>query len=100
MLASLYIPADSWLHHMDSRVKMLLVTCGLALVFSTGNVWVMITIVITEQAVLLSAGVSGSRVRGVGQVIWVTVALVFVLWVLCYPSEGPALLSWWRLHIS
>jgi len=85
---------------MDARVKMLLVTCGLALVFSTGNVWVMITIVITEQAVLLSAGVSGSRVRGVWQVIWVTVALVFVLWVLCYPSEGPALLSWWRLHIS
>lgn len=100
MLASLYVSGDSWLHRMDARVKLLLAVCGLTLIFCSGNLWVMVAIIVAEQALLLSAGISGERLRGVWQVLWVTIALVFVLWVLFYQGQGPALLTWWRLHLT
>lgn len=100
MLASLYQPTDSWLHRLDARVKLLLVACGLAVIFGIGNVWLMTAAVLLEQGALLTARVSRGRVSWVWQVLWVTVSLVFVLWVLFYPLEGPALWSWWRIRLT
>ena len=100
MLASLYQPAASWLHRLDARVKLLGVVCGLALIFSIGNVWLMIATVALEQACYCSARVGRGRVGWVWRMIWVTVALVFVLWVLLYPLPGPAFWSWWWLRLT
>ncbi len=100
MLASLYVPGDSWLHRLDARVKLLLVACGLALIFAVGSVWTMAALVMAEQALLLSAGITRLRLGDVWRVLWVTMALVFVLWVAFYPGEGAAWLAWWRLRLT
>lgn len=100
MLASLYYPADSWLHRMDARVKLALMVCGLILIFVTGNVWLMALLVAAGQGVLVSAHIAHDRIRGIWRAIWITVVLVFVLWVLFYPDEGPAFFSWWHIHLT
>lgn len=100
MLVSLYQPADSWLYRMDPRVKLLLVVCGLAVIFSLANAWLMIAAILLEQALLLSARVATPRLVWVWRMIWWTVVLVFVLWVLFYPVEAAAFWSWGPVHLS
>jgi energy-coupling factor transport system permease protein len=96
----LYQPGDSWLHRLDPRVKLLLVVCGSLVLLVFVNLGVMIAALLLTQAALWSAGVSRERIGAVWKALLPTMILVAVFWVILYPGEGRALLSFWIVHIT
>jgi len=95
----LYLPGGSWLHRLDPRVKLLLTTCGAALILSYSNVWIMLGLVLLYGAMVWAAGV-GERLRWVWRSTAPTMAMVAVLWVLLYPATGTAWVSIWVVRIG
>lgn len=96
----LYQPGNSWLHRLDPRVKLLLAICGSLVLLVFVNLWVMIAALALALAALWSAGVSRERISAVWKALLPTMILVAVFWVILYPGEGPALVSFWIVQIT
>ncbi|MCD6518693.1 MAG: energy-coupling factor transporter transmembrane protein EcfT [Anaerolineae bacterium] len=100
LLYDLYQPGDSWLHRLDPRVKFIFVLCASLLLLLMRSLWVMLIALVGAQLILLSGGISWRRIGWVWRMTLPTMVLIAVLWVIFYPGEGQALLSWRFLRIT
>lgn len=96
----LYQSGHSWLHRLDPRAKLAFVCCGFVLLLVLRNLWVMIIALLVAQGLLLSAHISRQRIVWVWRMVTPTMVMIALLWVLFYRGQGPALISWWFIHIS
>ncbi|MHB1317019.1 MAG: energy-coupling factor transporter transmembrane component T family protein [Anaerolineae bacterium] len=90
----LYQPGRSWLHRVDPRVKLAFVLCASLCLLVTVNLWLILAMLVLMHVLLLSAGVSLSRIGGVWRVVLPTVLLIAILWVLLNPTSGRAWVIW------
>lgn len=95
----LYQPGASWLHRADPRVKLGFVLCVSVCLVLTVNLWLILGALAALHVLLLSAGVSWSRIAGVWRVTLPTVLLIAVLWTLLNPA-ADAWVAWGRLRIG
>jgi energy-coupling factor transport system permease protein len=99
-LYDLYQPGHSWLHRLDPRTKVFFVICGFAMWLPMHNLWVMLGALAAVHAIVLGAKVTGDRIRWVWRMLFPTVAMIALLWVLAYPDTGRAFVSWWFVRIG
>lgn len=100
MQFDLYVPGDSWLHRLDPRAKLLLVTVLLTAALVIRQVWFLAGLLLLTHALLLSAGVPVGRLRW----LWARMAPLTVLILLLQPlfaaDSGQIVLSWGPLTIT
>lgn len=92
-LYDLYQPGDSWLHRLDPRVKLALVTSASILLLLFRNLWVMVGASLLFLLFLYSARIAGSRIAWVWRITLPTMLLVAGLWVIFNPAQGSAFLE-------
>jgi len=96
----LYQPGGSWLHRLDPRAKLLLVTCIILVLLTYGNLWVMVLVLLGIHLTLRAAGIDTQRIRWVWKITLPTMILIAVLWPLLYPAGQEAFLSIWFVRLS
>ena len=100
LLYDLYQPGDSWLHRLDSRVKLACALCGCVLLLLFKSLVIMVAALLGTHLVLLSAHIARRRIAWVWKMTLPTMGMIAVLWVLLYRGEGRVLLSWWFIEIT
>ena len=96
----LYQPGGSWLHRVDPRAKLLLVICGVGVLLTLSNLWLMVAALVGIHLVLLTAGIMPSRLGWIWRLTAPTMIMIVVLWALLYPGDGAPLLSWRFIHVT
>ena len=99
-LYDVYQPADSWLHRLDPRAKLLFVFCACLILLLSRSLWVMLAALALTQAILWSAHIRWERMAWVWRTTLPTMLMIAVLWAIFYRGPGPVLFSWWLLEIS
>ena len=100
VMYDLYQPGDSWLHHLDPRAKLLFAFCGCLLLLLYRNLWLIMGVLVLVQLALLSAGIDWQRVAWVWRITAPTMIMIALLWVVFYPAQGEAFLSWRFLRVG
>jgi energy-coupling factor transport system permease protein len=100
MQFDLYVPGDSWLHRLDPRAKLVLVTALLVAALVMRHVVFLAGLLLLTHGLLLSAGVPGGRLRW----LWARMAPLTVFILLLQPlfagDSGQVILSWGPLTIT
>lgn len=100
MQFDLYVPGDSWLHRLDPRAKLVLVTALLVMALVMRHVVFLAGLLLLTHALLLSAGVPPGRLRW----LWARMAPLTVFILLLQPlfaaASGQVILSWGPLTIT
>ncbi len=96
----LYQPGYSWLHRLDPRVKLLLAFCGSLVLLLFTNLWVIVAALLLTQLALRSARISIERITAIWKALLPTMILVAVFWLILYPGQGSALVSFWIVRIT
>lgn len=96
----LYVDRPSWLHRLDPRTKLALVGSGVVLLLLYRNLWLIVGFLALAHLVLLSARIPWSRLALIWRLLLPVSALIFALWPIFYPGEGPALLEVWLLRVT
>lgn len=95
----LFVPAQSWLHRMDPRVKLLLSLDLTLLLFLWSEPAVIAGVLAGLHVVLWRAGVPWSRLRWVWWVMLPLHVMVPLAWFLFQPV-GPTFFEWGLLRLS
>ncbi len=100
MQFDLYVPGDSWLHRLDPRAKLLLVTALLVAALLIRHVAFLAGLLLLTHGLLLSAGVPWGRLRW----LWARMAPLTVFILLLQPlfasDSGQVLVTWGPVTIT
>ena len=100
VLYDLYRPSDSWLHRLDPRVKLLFALCSCTMLLLLYNLWLMLVALVLIQLLLVAGGVERGRITWVWRMTLPTMLMIAVLWIVFYPGQGRALLSFWFIRVT
>ncbi len=93
-----YYPADSILHRLDPRVKLLGVLVYIAGIFIINNIWGMLIIAVAMISLVYMSKVPvGYIMRGMKAMLYLIIIAVFFN---LFFTDGNVLWSWWILRIS
>ena len=76
-----YVPGSSWLHRLDPRVKLALVTGGSIVTLLWINIWLLVSVLLLVHAVMLQARYPLNRLL----TVWRTIAPLLVVVVIVWP---------------
>lgn len=100
VLYDLYQPSDSWLYRLDPRVKLLFALSGCTMLLLVHNLWLMLAALVFVHGFLVVGGVERGRITWVWRMTLPTMLMIAVLWVIFYPGQGRALLSFWFIRVT
>lgn len=96
----LYLPGASWLHRLDPRVKLLLVSEGTIFLFLWPQIGAAVTMLLIVHALLLSARVPWPRLGALWRLVLPLTLLIPALWLVFQPGPEPPLWSWGPLRLT
>ncbi|MBO5926578.1 MAG: energy-coupling factor transporter transmembrane protein EcfT [Clostridia bacterium] len=89
-----YYPANSFVHKMDSRVKLLLLILYIVLIFVVKNFYGFLVVYLLLLLATISSKVPiFSLIKSASAVVFI-IALTFILNVLFYKTDNPTVLFW------
>lgn len=94
VVIDLYSYHQSWLHEVDPRVKLLFVASSLLLLLVFKNVFVLLTALILVHILHWSAHIPQHKLALVWKTLLPVSLLMFILWVILYPTGDPILQFW------
>ena len=80
LTAPTFVPGNSWLHHLDPRVKLLFAVGGMITLLTLGNLPLFLVFLTICHLLLLSAGVPASRLLWAWRLMLPVTILIPVLW--------------------
>jgi energy-coupling factor transport system permease protein len=96
----LYLPGDSLLHRLDPRVKLLLVTESIVLLFLFTHIVTAAGLLLIMHALILGTGVPGQRLRALWRLMLPLTLLIPTLWLIFQPGPGAAFLTIGPLRLT
>lgn len=96
----LFVQRPSWLHSLDSRTKLAFVAAGTILLLIFEHVLVVAAFLLGAHAIIISAGIPGSRIRWAWQRMMPITLLIVLLWPVFYPGGGTVLFQVWRIRVT
>lgn len=96
----LFVPRESWLHHLDPRTKLGFVLVATVLLLSFQHLVFLLACLIFIHGILLSAHVPASHLRWVWRRMLPLTLLIFLLWPLFDPHGRLELIRFWRFRIT
>lgn len=87
----LYLPRDSWLHHMDPRAKLWTVLLAGALGLMFKQIGVLVALLLLANLALLSARIPPDRIRWIWARLAPLLVMILILQPLFAPGPGPDL---------
>jgi energy-coupling factor transport system permease protein len=76
---TLYVPRQSWLHHLDARVKLWAALAGIVLCFAVPRLPFLILLYAVTALVLRSGGIPGQRITWIAQALLPFTILILLL---------------------
>ncbi len=94
LIIDLYSYRQSWLHEVDPRVKLLFVASSLLILLIFKNVFIMLTALVLVHLLHWSAHIPKDRFVFVWKTLLPVSLLMFILWVIFYPTGDPIVQVW------
>jgi len=91
MPPSLFVPADSWLHALDPRVKLAFALSATVAMLSLGSLPLFLLFLVLCHVILLSAQVPPARLAWAWRLMLPITLMIPLLWPLFSTAEGPLL---------
>jgi energy-coupling factor transport system permease protein len=96
----LYLPRDSWLHHLDPRTKLWAVLLAMVVGLIYKQIGVLLCLLALAHLALLSARIPADRIRWLWARLAPLLVMILILQPLFSPGPGPALVQWGPLRLT
>lgn len=96
----LYLPRRSAVHHLDPRVKVVLLIAGTVTLLTFHNIFICLAWVLLNQILFLAARIPGDKIKNIWVLMLPVSLMVALTWPLAYQEGGVVLVEFWRIKIT